>query len=91
MDTGRAKLKAARAAPAEQERAQDLLRGVGRRTDRVGTEDGQRLALGQALAEFLLGRQRSAKDDAADPGEQPLAGVVGMLAASLAVISLGPV
>ena len=51
-DDGRADRQAAvraRPAPARQQDAQDLLRGVGHGGERVGGEDGQRFDLGQSL------------------------------------------
>ena len=59
-----------RARAGEHEDPQDLLGRVGRRADRVRAEDRERLALGQPLADLLLGRQRAPEDDGADPGEQ---------------------
>ena len=60
-----------RARAREHQHAQDLLGRVGRGADRVRAEDGQRLALGEALADLLLGRQRASEDDRADAGGQP--------------------
>ena len=56
----------ARSAPASDEDPQDLLGRVGRRADRVGAEDRERLLLRQPLADLLLGRQRPAEDDGPD-------------------------
>ena len=51
----------------EDERADDLLGRVGARADGVRAEDGQRLGLGQALADLLARWQRAPDEDAAGP------------------------
>ncbi len=58
----------------DDEDAEDLLGRVGRRADRVGAEDRQRLDLGQALADLLLRRQGTAEDDRPDTGDEPAGG-----------------
>ena len=71
---------------AEDQDPQDLLGRVGGRADGVRAEDGQRLLLRQPLAELLLAGQRAAEETAADATRTPCpSGVVGALAASLAV------
>ncbi len=60
--------------PAQDEGEDDLLGRVGRRADRVGAEDGQRLGLGQPLAELLLLVERTPEQDRPDPGDRPCPG-----------------
>ena len=54
---------------ADDQDAQDLLGRVGRRRDRVRTEDGERLLLVEALVDVGLARQRSSEDGRSDSGE----------------------
>ena len=59
------------AGPGHDQDLEDLLGRIGRRRDRVGAEDRQRLPLGKPLADLLLAGEGPAEDDAADPGEGP--------------------
>ena len=60
-----------RARARQQQDAQDLLGRVGRRADRIGAEDRERLGLAQALGDLLFRRQRPPEHDPAHAREEP--------------------
>ena len=77
---------------AEDQDAEDLLGRVGRRADRVGAEDRQRLLLRQALPDLLLARERPAEEQRLRRASRPdPPRVGGTNAASFAVSWPGPV
>ena len=77
---------------AEDQDPQDLLGRVGRRADRVRAEDREGLLLRQALADLLLATPAAGRGGCAlTRAKTRPVGVVGTLAASLAVSWPGPV